>query len=102
MQSMFNLHGTCGLPLCVSGITRHQSFSKEMVDHDQRREAMKRQRSEAGDGQNANQEMGFQRVSEIFIEEIGSDDQDLSSSSGGVVVTCSMSYSGLACIAKAA
>ncbi|KAM6578814.1 hypothetical protein CsatB_030651 [Cannabis sativa] len=92
MQSIFNLHGTYGLPLCISGITHHQSFSKQMVDHDQRREAMKRQRSEGGEDQNANyQEMGFQfqRVS---------DQEDLSS---GVVL--SFSYSdGSACIAKAA
>ncbi|KAL9413071.1 hypothetical protein AB3S75_041695 [Citrus x aurantiifolia] len=46
MQSMLNLHGSYGLPLCVSGITPHDhlNLSNEMADHDRRREAMKKQK----------------------------------------------------------
>ena len=78
-----------------------------MVDHDQRREAMKRQRSQAIEGLNANQEMGCQRVSEIFLEEISNgevdddnNDQDQGQGSGGVLRD--LCCSGLNCIAKAA
>ncbi|PON80430.1 hypothetical protein TorRG33x02_234340 [Trema orientale] len=106
MQSMLNLHGTYGLPLCVSGITHHLNFSKEMMDHDQRREAMKEQRSRAMEDLNANQEVGFQRVSETFLDGIrngaqgGDDHHDQDLASGGVLRH--LCYSGLSCIAKAA
>ncbi|XP_055959737.1 uncharacterized protein LOC130014819 [Mercurialis annua] len=59
MQSMISFHG---LPLSVSGITHHLTLSKEMVDHDRRREAMKRRRSH---GTDQIQEMGFEINVEI-------------------------------------
>nr|XP_011457320.1 PREDICTED: uncharacterized protein LOC101309899 [Fragaria vesca subsp. vesca] len=72
MQSMLNLHGTFGLPLCVSGITHHHPphLTHEMADHDRRREAMKKQRSRAREELNANREMGAERIRERVTEEI--------------------------------
>ncbi|KAK9940194.1 hypothetical protein M0R45_016865 [Rubus argutus] len=70
MQSMLNLHGSFGLPLCVSGITHHHHLTHEMADHDRRREAMKRQRSQAREDLNANHEMGIDRIRERVVEEI--------------------------------
>ncbi|KAI3688197.1 hypothetical protein L1987_81907 [Smallanthus sonchifolius] len=48
MQSIFDLRSTSGLPLCLSGVTRyhHLSLSKEIADHDRRREEMKRSKLE--------------------------------------------------------
>ncbi|XP_050370756.1 uncharacterized protein LOC126788789 [Argentina anserina] len=76
MQSMLNLHGTFGLPLCVSGINhlQHPHLTHEMADHDRRREAMKKQRSRAREELNANQEMGIERIRERVGEEITDDD----------------------------
>ncbi|PRQ33688.1 hypothetical protein RchiOBHm_Chr5g0060411 [Rosa chinensis] len=71
MQSMLNLHGTFGLPLCVSGITHHPPhLTHEMADHDRRREAMKKQRSRAREELNANQELGIDRIRGRVAEEI--------------------------------
>ncbi|KAG6631699.1 hypothetical protein I3843_13G093900 [Carya illinoinensis] len=71
MQSMSSLHGcSYGLPLCVSGIAHPLSFSKEMADHDRRREAIKRQRSQSLAEPHANQEMGTQRFIERVLAEI--------------------------------
>ncbi|PQM33250.1 uncharacterized protein Pyn_10266 [Prunus yedoensis var. nudiflora] len=99
MQSMLNLHGTFGLPLCVSGITHHHlTFSEEMADHDRRREAMKRQRSQARAELHANQELGFERSSGRVGEQIreGGVDEDLAS----LLHDLCCCY--LACTAKAA
>ncbi|KAL7596914.1 uncharacterized protein LOC111877502 [Lactuca sativa] len=43
MQSTMNIRTTYGLPLCLSGLTNHHhlSLSKQIADHDRRREAMK-------------------------------------------------------------
>ncbi|OVA18135.1 hypothetical protein BVC80_1835g549 [Macleaya cordata] len=47
MQPILNLHCSFGLPLCVSGITHRLAISYEIVDHELRRETMKkRQRSQ--------------------------------------------------------
>nr|KAJ0211647.1 hypothetical protein LSAT_V11C400217100 [Lactuca sativa] len=48
MQSIMNISTTFGLPLCLSGVTRHHqlSLSREIADHDRRREATKRVISE--------------------------------------------------------
>ncbi|EEF36028.1 uncharacterized protein LOC8286015 [Ricinus communis] len=81
MQSMINLHGSYGLPLSVSGITHHLTLSKEMVDHDRRREAIKKQRSQARQGLHANQELAISRNLETVLENIqeGEVDEDLAS-----------------------
>ncbi|KAK3206044.1 hypothetical protein Dsin_020090 [Dipteronia sinensis] len=62
MQSMLSLHGTYGLPLCVSGITHHLTLSKEMADHDLRREAMKKKKKKTQRSEvlHSNLEMGNQ------------------------------------------
>lgn len=60
MQCLLYLHSSYGLPLCLSGIANPLSFSKEMADHDLRREAMKRQKSQAREVFGADQEMGMQ------------------------------------------
>ncbi|TXG73889.1 hypothetical protein EZV62_002468 [Acer yangbiense] len=78
MQSMLSLHGTYGLPLCVSGITHHLTLSKEslslslskyamifevnlMADHDLRREAMKKKKkTQRSEVLHRNLEMGIQ------------------------------------------
>ncbi|KAM1040344.1 hypothetical protein FF1_029592 [Malus domestica] len=98
MQSMLTLHGSFGLPLCVSGISHHHlTFSKEMADHDRRREAMKRKRSQARAALHANQEVGFEGTSErVATEEIKEDDGDLATALHDLC--CSY----LACTAKAA
>ncbi|KAK9279966.1 hypothetical protein L1049_013650 [Liquidambar formosana] len=89
MQSILNLTGNYGLPLSIPGITCRLTLSKEMADHDRRREAMKKQRSQAREGLHANQDMGMQRNYERVLEEMikegeiedGVDDQhDLSNS----------------------
>ncbi|CAL5426557.1 unnamed protein product [Camellia sinensis] len=69
MQSILNLHGSSGLPLCLSGITHPLSLSKEMEDHDRRREAMRKQKGEAREVTHANQEMGIVRSHERDLEE---------------------------------
>ncbi|KAM1553677.1 hypothetical protein ACFX1Z_006529 [Malus domestica] len=100
MQSMLNLHGSFGLPLCVSGITHHHlTFSKEMVDHDRRREAMRRKRSQARAALRANQEVGFEVRSErVAEEEIKFDDDDGDLATALHDLCCSY----LACTATAA
>ncbi|KAJ7980967.1 Fos-related antigen 2 like [Quillaja saponaria] len=72
MQSMVNLQATYGLPLCVSGIIPHLSLSKEMADHDRRRQdmALKRHRSKASEGMHANPEVGSHITFEILLGEI--------------------------------
>ncbi|KAI9195113.1 hypothetical protein LWI28_011826 [Acer negundo] len=61
MQSMLSLHGIYGLPLCVSGITHHLTLSKEMADHDLRREAMKKKKkTQRSEVLHRNLEMGIQ------------------------------------------
>ncbi|KAK2643302.1 hypothetical protein Ddye_025065 [Dipteronia dyeriana] len=63
MQSMLSLHGTYGLPLCVSGITHNLTLSKEMADHDLRREAMKKKKkrkTQRSEVLHSNLEMGNQ------------------------------------------
>ncbi|XP_031265545.1 uncharacterized protein LOC116123970 [Pistacia vera] len=97
MQSMLNLYGSYGLPLCVSGITQshHLTLSKEMADHDRRREAMKKQRSR---GRHANQEMGMERNHAREVVEIteGEVDEDLACVLQDLYNICS------SCTAKAA
>ncbi|GMN34191.1 hypothetical protein TIFTF001_042014 [Ficus carica] len=102
MQPMYSLHGTCGLPLCVSALTHHLPFSMEMADHDLRREAMRKHRSrgrERGrEGVHAYQEMmGIQRVCERLLDEIKKREQADSDEP-----LRDQSHTGLACIAKAA
>ncbi|XP_062172954.1 uncharacterized protein LOC133878416 [Alnus glutinosa] len=89
MQSMLNLHGSYGLPLCVCGIAHHLPLSKEIADHDRRREAIKRQRSQAGEELHANQEMSTQLERVLRGTEEGEVDGDLA-------------HCYLACTAKAA
>ena len=67
-----------------------------MVDHDLRREAMKKHRSRGSEGLRGNQEMGFQTVYERLLEEIRKEESDTDE------VNHDLSYSGLPCIAKAA
>ncbi|PWA44560.1 hypothetical protein CTI12_AA525310 [Artemisia annua] len=49
MLSLVNIRTTYGLPLCLSGVTRHDHlhFSKEIADHDRRREEMRRAKPES-------------------------------------------------------
>ncbi|XP_030968795.1 uncharacterized protein LOC115989249 isoform X3 [Quercus lobata] len=70
MQSLLNLHCSYGLPLCVSGIAHHLTLSKEMADHDRRREAIKRQRSQARKELHANQDLGTRGNHERVFGEI--------------------------------
>nr|POE92958.1 hypothetical protein CFP56_75307 [Quercus suber] len=70
MQSLLNLHCSYGLPLCVSGIAHHLTLSKEMADHDRRREAIKRQRSQAREELHANQDLGTRGNHERVFGEI--------------------------------
>ncbi|KAK4790991.1 hypothetical protein SAY86_031404 [Trapa natans] len=45
MQSMLHINSCYGLPLCISSIPPPLTLSKEMADHDRRRNAVKRLRS---------------------------------------------------------
>ncbi|KAA8550428.1 hypothetical protein F0562_002112 [Nyssa sinensis] len=87
-----NLHG---LPLCLSGLTHPLTLSKEMADHDRRRDSMKKQKSQAREALNTDQEMG---IHERVLEEIreGKVAGDLAD------VLHDLSYMCLACTAKAA
>ncbi|PIA54072.1 hypothetical protein AQUCO_00900564v1 [Aquilegia coerulea] len=85
MLSILNLHGSYGLPLCVSGISHPFAFSMEIADHDLRRESMKRHRSQAREGFVANRNMGIERnyvrrdlMKEIKEGEISGDLDNLS------------------------
>ncbi|EOY33081.1 hypothetical protein QUC31_019128 [Theobroma cacao] len=98
MQSMLNLHTTYGLPLCVSGITKHFILSEEMADHDRRREAMKKKRSRASESLHADREMGIQENFETVVEQIMEGEVD----GDGAIVLQHLSCSCLACTAKAA
>ncbi|KAK2968965.1 hypothetical protein RJ640_012419 [Escallonia rubra] len=100
MQPIFNLQSSCGLPICLSGITRPLTVSTEMADHDRRREAMKkRHKSQSREVLPADQEMGLVRNHERVVGEIreGEIEGDLA----GIVLD--LSYRCLqACTAKAA
>ncbi|ONI00573.1 hypothetical protein PRUPE_6G096000, partial [Prunus persica] len=76
----------------------HLTFSKEMADHDRKREAMKRQRSQARAELHTNQELGFERSSGSVGDKNmeGGVDEDLAS------VLHDMCCSYLACTAKVA
>ncbi|XP_040992260.1 uncharacterized protein LOC121239170 [Juglans microcarpa x Juglans regia] len=100
MQSMSNLHGSYGLPLCVSGIAHPLSFSMEMADHDRRREAIKRQRSQSLAEPHANQEMGTQRFLERVLAEIKEGEVEVDGDLAGLLHDLTHIY--LACTAKAA
>ncbi|KAJ8768647.1 hypothetical protein K2173_023551 [Erythroxylum novogranatense] len=93
---MLNLHGTYGLPLSVSGITHHLSLSKELADHDRRRDAIKKQRSKAREILRGNEAVDIQRNFEGgFVNVlIGRVDEDLTS--------VLQELSSMACAAKAA
>ncbi|KVH90804.1 uncharacterized protein LOC112521960 [Cynara cardunculus var. scolymus] len=87
MQSIWNIRTTYGLPLCLSGITRHHhlSLSKEIADHDRRRDAMKRAKLENRNLFPADEIDGEVRESEVVHRSSdlrsynGDDDDDQSS-----------------------
>ncbi|KAL1815291.1 hypothetical protein DCAR_0519531 [Daucus carota subsp. sativus] len=45
--SPLNLRTSSGLPLCLSGFTSSLTLSQEIADHDLRREAMKKQKTQS-------------------------------------------------------
>ncbi|KAK3028158.1 hypothetical protein RJ639_038682 [Escallonia herrerae] len=99
MQSIFNLQSSCGLPICLSGITRPRTVSTEMADHDRRREAMKRHKSQSREVLHVDQEMGLVRNHERIVGESreGEIEGDLAA------IVRELSYRCLqACTAKAA
>ncbi|KAK6936010.1 hypothetical protein RJ641_033040 [Dillenia turbinata] len=100
MVPILNLHANYGPPLCVSGITPRLNLSTEMADHDRRRRAMKRQRSEARGNFHADQEIGVEENHVRVLEEIreGEIDDDLSS----VLRDLLLFHPCWACTAKAA
>ncbi|KAI4340406.1 hypothetical protein MLD38_025245 [Melastoma candidum] len=51
---MQSLSGSCGLPLCISGITRSIPFPKQIADHDRRRKALMRRIRSGSRGAEAN------------------------------------------------
>ncbi|KAF5202943.1 hypothetical protein FRX31_007470 [Thalictrum thalictroides] len=87
---MTSMHGSYGLPLCVSGFSHPFSFSMEIADHDLRRESMKRHRStQAIEGFAANRNMGMKEIKKE-AEIISGDKDDLSCSyTGRTAVICS-------------
>ncbi|KAF5192638.1 hypothetical protein FRX31_017775 [Thalictrum thalictroides] len=94
MLSILNLHGSYGLPLCVSGISHPLAFSMEIADHDLRRESIKKHRSQTRQGFVANRNMGTERN---FVRELKKIKQDEISED---LNNLSCSYRG--CTAKAA
>ncbi|KAL4610233.1 hypothetical protein ACB092_08G037000 [Castanea dentata] len=98
MQSLLNLRCSYGLPLCVSGIAHPLTLSKEMADHDRRREAIKRQISQAREELHANQDLGTRGNHERVFGEIneGEVDGDLA------CVFNDLSHTNSPCTAKAA
>ncbi|XP_057479427.1 uncharacterized protein LOC130766750 [Actinidia eriantha] len=95
MQSLLNLPGNSGLPLCLSGITHPLTLSREMADHDLRRKAMKKQKRRILD---ANHDLGIVRnhEREIGVIREGEIDGDLAGLLNDLI------YMILACPAKAA
>ncbi|GFZ20486.1 hypothetical protein Acr_28g0011910 [Actinidia rufa] len=95
MQSFLKLPGNSGLPVCLSGITHPLSLSKEMADHDLRREAMKKQKRKICHG---NHDLGIARNHERETGEIkdGEIDRDLAGLLNDLI------YMIWACPAKAA
>ncbi|KAL6967307.1 hypothetical protein U1Q18_033112 [Sarracenia purpurea var. burkii] len=69
MQSILNLHGSYGLPLCLSGITHPLSLSTEIADHDRRRESMKKKRKEARGIMHSNGDKGRNHERELRLLE---------------------------------
>ncbi|KAK6926822.1 hypothetical protein RJ641_008541 [Dillenia turbinata] len=100
MVPILTLHANHGPPLCVSGITPRFSLSIEMADHDRRRKAIKKQRSEARENFHADQGIGVQQHHVRVLEEIreGEIDGDLAS----VIHDLLLFHPCLACTAKAA
>ncbi|CAF2336217.1 uncharacterized protein LOC103845459 [Brassica rapa] len=69
------LSGNYGFPLCISGISRQLSLTKEMADHDKRRKVMKKKRRSEGKGASrrhgAEEEMGVERFHEqLWLQEM--------------------------------
>ncbi|XP_058199733.1 uncharacterized protein LOC131314853 [Rhododendron vialii] len=98
MQSILNLHSNRGLPLCLSGITHPLSLSKEMADHDRRREALKKKKRGIVV---VNYDVGIVRNHERGLEEIRGGDREVE---GDLVADLvhDLIYLFLACPAKAA
>ncbi|KAI3791412.1 hypothetical protein L2E82_05180 [Cichorium intybus] len=86
MQSILNIRTTYGLPLCLSGVSRHHHLplSKEIADHDRRREAMKLAISESRSRLTDDAIDGEVRESEVIhrsldLRSFSGDDDDQSS-----------------------
>ncbi|KAF8100430.1 hypothetical protein N665_0224s0016 [Sinapis alba] len=66
MQST-TLSGNYGFPLCISGIAKQLSLSKEMADHDKRRKVIKRRRRLEESRSHGEEEMvGMERFDELL------------------------------------
>ncbi|KAK9079077.1 hypothetical protein SSX86_000747 [Deinandra increscens subsp. villosa] len=89
MPPIFNLRSTSGLPLCLSGVTRHHllPLSKEIADHDRRREEMKRAKTEnrtllpADEIYGEVREIVALRSSDLVVYNLDNDDDDDNQSS---------------------
>ncbi|KAK4358686.1 hypothetical protein RND71_020915 [Anisodus tanguticus] len=90
-SSSLNHQANNGLPICLAGIIRPLPLSKEMTDHDGRREAMKQLRVQMREKWNTDQVRSHGRD---FREKISEADAEL--------IAALLSDLCLACTAKAA
>ncbi|KAL0460678.1 UNVERIFIED_CONTAM: hypothetical protein Slati_0695000 [Sesamum latifolium] len=94
---MLSIMNNCGLPVCLSGIYHPLALSKEMADHERRREEMKKMWFQ--ENMERCEEMSRAHDREALGDGADTDEDD---AEDGTVIIHDFSCISLACTAKAA